>query len=449
MEVKRDDTIEYRPRVVADSEYMHVRLFQQTGSTDVPIAGTGGIATIELPVIPMNLGKSFLNFTQTIPAQAGFANAFRDTPPISRLELYTRGGQYLMDVTNFNNIYQAFGQRTKKIEDFHGSDDAILVKRTPLTAPAAVVVPALFGDLGAARTSVAAVNTALTSVSSQYAVDNMDIKKFATSAAAAGALVVNWRIEMSELYNTALSLDKSVYLGEVLNLRITFAGIQEHGFGSTSTSLAGVTVSPIALVAGPTITDLNFYLAQEMNPMVVNDLVQTVRSTGMEILIPYTHVYKTVQTGTSHAVSLRLSNGHGVSLERIYTIPLTGAEEKDTRYVSNAALMTSFYTILDSKRLQQFDVLGGTTKDYLWLRKDESKDRVVSIKQANSTTNFAWSDSWCRELECAKHQLAGGLDLSVERKYDFYATGNANTNYYQAAVCQKILRIGAGGVQVS
>lgn len=447
MEVKRDSTIEYRPQVVADSEYMHVRLFQQSGAPNVVITDTGGVATIELPVIPMNLGKSFINFTQTLGAEAALTNAFRDTPPISRIELYTRGGQYLMDVTNFNHIYQAFGQRTKKIEDFHGSDDAILVKRQPLTAPAAVVVPDPFANLAEARAAVNNVNTALSSVSSQFAVDNMDIKKFATSTAAA-ALTVNWRIECSELYNTVLSLDKSIYMGEVLNLRITFAGTQSHGFRSTATALDGTVTGADVLTSAPTITNLNFYLAQEMNPMVVNDLVQTVNSSGMEILIPYTHSYKTIQTGTSHAVSLRLSNGHGISLERIYTIPVDGAEEKNTRFVADADNIVNFYTILDSKRLQQFDVLCGAIRDYLWLRKDESKDRVVSIKQSNSAQNFAWSDSWCRELECAKNQLAGGLDLSVERKYDFYATGSANTNYYQAAVCQKVMRIGAGGVQV-
>jgi hypothetical protein len=275
----------------------------------------------------------------------------------------------------------------------------------------------------------------------------MDIKKFATSTAAA-PLTVNWRIECSELYNTVLSLDKSIYLGEVLNLRLTFAGTQSHGFRSTATALDGTVTAPNPLTTAPTITDLNFYLAQEMNPMVVNDLVQTVNSSGMEMLIPYTHAYKTIQTGTSHAVSLRLSSGHGISLERIYSIPVDGAEEKNTRFVADADNIVNFYTILDSKRLQQFDVLGGTTRDYLWLRKDESKDRVVSIKQSNSAQNFAWSDSWCRELECAKNQLAGGLDLSVERKYDFYANGAANTTYYQAAVCQKVMRIGAGGVQI-
>lgn len=447
MEVKRDSTIEYRPQVVADSEYMHVRLFQQTGAPNVVIADTGGTATIELPVIPMNLGKSFLNFTQTLAAEAAFTNAWRNTPPISRLELYTRGGQYLMDVTNFNNIYQAFGQRTKMIEDFHGSDDAILVKRQPLVAPTPVVIPDPFANLAEARTSVDEVNTALNNVSSQFAVDSMEIKKLVTSTAAA-PVSVNWRIECSELFNTVLSLDKSIYLGEVLNLRITFAGTQEHGFRSAATALDGTVTAADVLTAAPTITNLNFYLAQEMNPMVVNDLVETVNSSGMEVLIPYTHAYKTNQAGTSHSVSLRLSNGHGIALERIYTIPVDGAEEKDTRYTADADNITSFYTILDSKRLSQFDILAGTTRDYLWLRKDESKDRVVSIKQSNSAQNFAWSDGWIRELEAAKNQLAGGLDLSVERKYDFYAIGAANTNYYQAAVCQKVMRIGAGGVQV-
>lgn len=445
MEIKRDSTIEYRPQVMADSEYMHVKLFQQTGAPNVVIADTGGVATMELPVIPMNLGKSFLNFTQTLAAETALTNAWRHTPPISRLEMYTRSGQTLCDVTNFNNIYQAFGQRTKKIEDFHGSDDAILVKRQPLDAPGVVADAA--GDPATGAEFDAAV-AAINATSSQFAVDPMEIKKLATSTAAA-PLTVNWRIEGSELYNTVFSLDKSIYLGEVVNLRITFAGTQEHGFRSASTALDGTVVGADVLTAAPTITDLNFYLAQEMNPMVVNDLVQTVQTSGMEVLIPYTHSYKTVQTGTSHNVSLRFGSGHGVSLERIYSIPLDGAEEKDTRYDANADNITNFYTILDSKRMQQFDVLCGTVRDYLWLRKDESKDRVVSLKQANSAQNFAWSDSWCRQLECAKDQLAGGLSLDVERKYDFYALGAANTQYYQAAVCQKILRVSSTGVQIS
>jgi hypothetical protein len=89
------------------------------------------------------------------------------------------------------------------------------------------------------------------------------------------------------------------------------------------------------------------------------------------------------------------------------------------------------------------------------MKTQEKKDRVVSLALTNDDTNFAHSDSWCSGLECAKHQKNGGLDLSVERKYDLYATrgadagiSGASVNYYSACVTQKQLMISPAGVQV-
>ena len=183
----------------------------------------------------------------------------------------------------------------------------------------------------------------------------------------------------------------------------------------------------------------------------------------MSVVIPFVHSYKTVATAAESAVSIRLSRGHGQSVERIYSIPVTGmqvrqvttdalygAEQWGGRYSADASLLTSFYSLLDSRRLQEFDVLCGTTKDYSWLREHEKKDRVVSLSEdLNDTKNFAWSDSWCADLECAINQHVGGLDLSVERKYDVYFRATpANIKYYTAVVCQKMLSMGPAGVDV-
>ena len=407
MEVKRNETIEYRPTLVADSEYKMTRLVQQSGGDSVPINASNNSATIELPAVCMNLAKSYLNFTINVPAPGGTNVAFlyRDTPPISRLELFTRSGKYLCDISNFSNIYQAFGQRTKKIESFHGSDTGVVVKTG-------------LNDLETKRITIPAATTAITDT---------------------------FRIPGSELYNTVLSLDKSMYFGEVLQLRITF---QNHeGAAFFADNAAGL--NPVA-AAGTTITGLNYFLAQEQNPRVVNDLVQTVSTEGMTVVVPFVHSYKTTATAADTAVSIRLSRGHGQSVERIYTIPINGAEVGVSRYVANAGALVSFYSLLNSKRLQEFDVLCGTTKDYDWLRAHEKKDRVVSLSEAeNDTKNFAWSDSWCDGLECAKDQKLGGLDLSVEQKYDIYfKAGGTATKYYTAVVCQKMLSMGPGGVDI-
>lgn len=435
MEVKRSETIEYRPSLVADSEYKMSRLVQNTGANSVTISASQSTATIEIPAVCMNLAKSYLNFTVTVPAAtdaAHFSQCYRDTPPIARMELFTRGGKYLMDISNFSNIYQAFGQRTKKIEDYHGSDNGIVVKT---------------------------------------GLNNLTTRRL-LSVDGNTAAVVNFKIPGSELFNTVMSLDKSLYFGEVLQLRLTFLEKDAIGFSSTNENgLPTVPVNaadpladlPVTAPGAITLTNFNYFLAQEQNPAVVNDLVQTVSTTGMSVVIPYVHSYKTAATAPDTAVSIRLSRGHGQSCERIYSIPVTGIRVRDNpadalygaeqwggRYSADADQLISFYSLLDSKRLQEFDVICGTTKDYDWLRAHEKKDRVVSLStDLNDTKNFAWSDSWCADLECAINQHVGGLDLSVEHKYDVYfSAGAANIKYYTAVVCQKMLSMDPSGVEV-
>ena len=422
MEIKRAETIEYRPSVMADSEYKVTRLVQNTGANNVTISTSQSVATIELPAVAMNLAQSYLNFTVTVPENTTTANsyalAYRDTPPIQRLELFTRGGKYLMDISNFANVYQAFGQRTKKIEDYHGFSDGVVVKTE---------------------------------------INDLKTKRFQLGGDGAGTpapAVVNFKIPGHELYNTILSLDKSVYFGEVLQLRITFGEKNSIGFWSASNVGTGGVEAANAI----TLTGLNYFLAQEQNPRVVQDLVETVSTTGMSLVVPFVHSYKTTGQAEDTAVSIRLSRGHGQSVERIYTVPIAGAESFETRYVANAEQLVSFYSLLDSKRMQEFDVGCGVptsdppgARDYLWLRAHEKKDRVVSLQPSNDVTNFAWSDSWCDGLECAKQQHLGGLDLSVERKYDVYfkaATGVVATKYYSAVVCQKMLTISPAGVDL-
>ena len=128
--VQLDQSINYRQSVMADSEYKYTKIIQNTGGEDVTISNSQLTSTFELPAVAYNLAKSYINFTQTIPhaGNTDFAHAYRDTPPFARLELTTRSGAALMDITNYSNIFQSFGQRTKLIQDFMGDDDGILVK---------------------------------------------------------------------------------------------------------------------------------------------------------------------------------------------------------------------------------------------------------------------------------------------------------------------------------
>ena len=469
MEVKMDQTLQYGQMVKRDSSYKYTKIVRNDGGGDLKMSGSTQTTTFEIPVVGFNLAQSSINFNQNFEVAPAVANSFRHTPPWSRVELFTRGGQYLMDVTNFSHVYTAFGQRTKEIEDFHGDDNGIIVKQIPTpTAFGAPAAPAseTSGDVPAVNAAMVTVNAAITRLNtvadavttSLRSSSELQIKKLAQATNPA-TLSVRWQISGRELYNTVMSLDKSIIVGEVLNLRITWLEKIAHGFNSDD--LVGTT--PIALTQDVTITDLGLYLAQETNQAVLNDLSQVISQSGLSVLIPYTHAYKTTlqDTQTSHAVSVRLSRGHGRSLERIYTLFGSGAEEKNTRYdatLENASPVAhgpvSFYSLLDSKRMQEFDI-SVAAQDYDWTKKLEKKDRAVSLSIGNDQSLFAWSENWCGDdLECAINQHIGGLDLSVERKYDLYvnrlAVGGAGVplSYYTAAVCQKQLMIGPGGISV-
>jgi hypothetical protein len=421
MQSKIDNTIQYNQSLKRDSEYRYTKLIQNTGGDSVTLLTASQTSIFEIPVVGMNLAKSFITFDQKIPendTKAHYAHAWRHTPPWQRVELYTRSGVYLMDVTNFNHVYQAFGQRTMPISDFQGSNSGVIIKT---------------------------------------GTNDLTVKRFSSGSATAdpatgsGSVSQSWRIPGRELYNTVLSLDKTIITGEVLNLRVTWLPAQGHGFWSTDA--LGVTAPrDIDNLSSVTISNIAMYLAQEMNPSVLNELSQVVSTSGMSILIPYIHAYKTNLQGTSNAVSLRFSRGHGISLERVYTLTTTGAEGAATRYDSVIATnFTSFYSLLDSKRLQEFDV-NVASRDFVWMKDAENKGRVVSLQLSNDINNFAFSDSWCgNDLECSIHQHISGLSLDQEKKYDVYFTrplGVLNYNYYSVAVCQRQLLCGPSGVQV-
>jgi len=171
--------------------------------------------------------------------------------------------------------------------------------------------------------------------------------------------------------------------------------------------------------------------------------------------MPYAFVYKTnINNQSSHAISTRYSRGHGRMLERIYTRFQNNDETKENRYA--AALVgteiTSFYSLLDSRRMTEFDI-NVASVDYHWMREREHAGKVVGLDISNDTLDFAWSDSWCQnDTECARKGEIAGLSLEgSEVKYDLYinCNGAQSKNYYTVAVTQRMLQVTPSGIIVS
>ena len=412
MEVKRSETIDYQQSVKRDSSYRHMVIKQQTGADDATVGNSQITSVFELPAVSMNLAESFLNFNQVVPAQGAnvVSNAWRHTPPIARMELLTRGGQYLMDVQNFQEFVLSNGRRNKKIEDVSSTTNNDI---TVMTA----------GDRNVIQTT--------------------------EQSAADTAQTIRWRIAFKELYETCLSLNKSIYLNEVLLLRVTWAPSTFQGWGS-----AADLTNPADLAGNVVINNLQVLLAQEMNPSVDAALRGAVSGgQGLSMIIPYPHVYKTnISAGTSQSVAIRASRGHGYSLERVYTLFKTGVESQATRFDAKRSEFTSFYNLLNSRRMSEFDYkVAGDDTDIVWLKRNDYKGLIVSAEPENLNDNLCWEDSFCDARQCAINQHVAGLSLEgAEIKYDLYATkanGNA-TNYFTSLICQKRLSVSPAGLSV-
>ena len=408
-------TIDYGMTMKKQSYFRHQKVVQNTGSEQVVIGASQQVTTFEIPTISLNLSASYLNFRQSVVAQGAnqYAHVFRHTVPWSRLELFSRSGVYLCDLNNCAEAMLALGQRTKKIEEFHGSYDDMLTRRA-------------VNDLETRVEEISAVNTA----------DDIE-----------------WRIQFKELYETVLSLDKTLNFGETMSLRITWKEAPAHGYQSDN--VGEFLGTKTALTGDITISNLALYIAGESNPDIVAALRETVATGNMPpILIPYTFVYKTnINNQTSQAISTRFSRGHGRTLVKVMTLFNAGTESVGTRYDADLdpAEFVSFYSLLNSRRTTEFDLLvADGVEDYQWMRAEAHKDLVVSLTPDNNKEMFAWEDDWSGTNQASIHQQLSGLPLDDEIKYDLYVTcnGNQTKNYYTVGVCQRMLQITPAGLVV-
>ena len=413
LKLEFSDSLDYKKTAKIQSRYRYQKVVQNTGAEGVAIGGSNQTTTFEIPAVALSLAHSHLNFQSTHPAEAKFSHIFRNTVPWSRVEVYTRSGTSLMDVTSFAEHFLTVSQRVKTVQDFSTSDNEIL---------------------------------------SRTALNNLSIKKLSSSADGAEQ-TIQWRIPFRELYDTVLSLDKTVMFNEVLNLRITWRQASAWGYNSDDAAGGGTTTDLAGDVA---IANLALYISAEANPFVVADLTEQVeRGTMPSLLIPYSFVYKTnITNQSSHAISTRFSRGHGRMLERVLTRFQNAAETKENRYTADltATDFTSFYSLLNSRRMTEFDV-NVAAADYQWMREQEHAGKVVGLDATNDTSDFAWSDSWCQsDTECARKQQIAGLSLDgAEVKYDLYIQCPAakTKNYYTIAVTQREMLITPSGIIIN
>jgi hypothetical protein len=324
--------------------------------------------------------------------------------------------------------------------------------RAGVDASKATVQAALKAWMGQPSTNARRHDDALiaddSGASSLVNVPYQEAKYFAVGGSNTATPVISVKMPLSMLYDSIFEHDKTILFNEILSLRIVWApSTKIHYYGtdakcpSEGTVQAAVSVD----VANPTL-----FLATETSQEVINALRAKIASGGMSFLTPYPHVYKTALAGGSQNVILRFDRGHGRKLKKIYHSVFNNAENKNTAYDHDNradAKITEFYTTLDSKRVQDFNVDTSALEDYMLL-----KPKLDGSALMNSNVyqyNWFWVDDFTGDAPLWKkdHNVSEGLSLAQERRWEFVSTtAGANLSHYTFAVLEKEVKITPQGI---
>lgn len=438
MSIKLDQTIDYSAKDLESSSLSHMKLVPLSGNQTQAVGTAGVDITFEIPVQAVNLARSYFSASVSIPAQGGVTVswAHRGIVPFSSMQLFTRGGQYLLNLqeraTDYSRVVMSSDCSGDELE--HGSEEGQLYPTTDTKS--------LIGDLGAVG-----------SVAAPY-------KEQAYLSASGANAVQTYKIifPMSQLKETILAVDKSILFREVIVCKFKLAPKGDIAYqGGLATSPDNV---PVDLAGDITYSDIAFFVAQERNASIVQALnAQTESQEGFSLLVPYPSTFTNIRTTAQQNVSLRLNRSHGASLKAVKHVVFnnTGANLlRNDRYERNnrgQLKAATYYINLNNNRLTEFNIDSAKGEDWMVLRQKlrQSPSYNRAIYQLNwfhedDFSNYAdkMSDMKTKDTNCMS-----GISLNEEIRWDYYSTcANASHRHFTIAHGQKVLNINRSGLVI-
>jgi hypothetical protein len=439
--------LDYKMMKYSHPTYNLTRILPLSGTQDVAIQnGSGNQERLfELPTKVFNPSESIFQWDTTIPdLNTKYNIAFADTiGELNQIELYTRSGQFLARIEDVNTYIQCVLPKETALSEFLSFEDSDVIKPCNLAS----------ADNKLPTSSLGGVNTASRAfVEKRYLVAGA-----VGNAGTQGDLILRRRFKLGSFLNSFFSINKDVLFPEVLILRVLFNGSK---LGFTADDAAGTT--PIALAGANVINNLQLLLAVEQNQEIINSLQQKITA-GFDLMIPYIHRYKNNLTGSQQNVSIRLNRGHGAVCKKIIHSLYHATETVNNAYnhsnlpaaaFSVAAPITlrteEYYTMLDNNRIQQYNLDCSFDKmdDYVLHKPMLKGSCLLDYK----TYAYNWlhcedfsnekSPSFSDVTPVSKDNLVSGLDLTIERKWDWVGTSMRLTNnHYTFVICDKALKI--------
>ena len=488
MSVSVSKAQDYSPKEISAGTYILRAVNPENGQPTISLSSTYNTDFL-LPNTVLNLGRSYLNFAVTFPAQLAYAlNAVHNgfLAPIDGIVLSTASGVRLVDMNNLPEFTKLTWRSMTNFEDFQsfpvhtsaaGFDCTIadaahaaysnvsecaeaghLFHRTRVTADGATASASFAAGAvcftGEDRKTLDNIDDAYTGVSNALA------PFIATSSATlANIPQMAYRVQLplKMIYGSLLELDKDLYLGEQVRLTIRWNLGSKIGYAVPGASYVAATTAATGLCPPvlattdatvlPTISNVQLRIAVETNDAIASAIKQKVMAdSGIQIRIPYTYVFKGVTSGVANdtvTIIRKLNRGHGAKLVRVVAGVFAAAHSANSggsycntyNYALGAAGVApifpkwqSYRTFIDSKPLTD-DIL--TLSDYFAYEYNKEKFRGSCIR---SLRDFLQNPAIIEDFSGVPYakdwpetdDIASGLDLSTEREFALQVTAGSS-----------------------
>lgn len=287
-------------------------------------------------------------------------------------------------------------------------------------------------------------------------------------AAGTALPVSNVEFKFKYLYNTIMALNKDLYFGEIVNVRIVFDSPSSMYYTTTpnasySNALVNAAASYNQIV---TLSNVAMYVAVESDTNIINNIINEYNTNGIKISIPYVYTNK-INPGasTNPSITLRYNSAHGKKLRKIYISPFHLTESSNTAYMRYNDLgmsvpgtsilqpITRFYTMLNNDRLNDFDIDCTYQQDWMLMYRKLQKSAIQGYR--DYAASWFWVEDFTGEgplweKESHDTSLSSGVSLASEQKYDifFYTPGGQAFNFYCFAITEKELTIRPGSMTI-
>ncbi len=440
MSVDVPEQVDYQKTSSFEPIYDYVPIYPNENTTAISTVSAGQERNFIIPSAGsdcVNLAKSYLTLKLTPtaggvgPGPADYYNwIFTNVMPFTTVQIFTSGGVYLMD---WSNVQAASKCLMDAAIDNETVDNCIL---DPTAAAAFCDVPTRNGG------GYNIID------GTPYQMDLTVPREAIVGGADVANPVLTLRIPFTSFVHSIASLDKDLWFPETIRLRIVFPKFDNFGFRSTSATVP--TTNPTTLLTDVSISNIQLYCAVERNPVLSESVIASARSNGMELL--YDNCNIGVQSFTNAGATANppqslFDNSFGKYLKRVYIAAVVQATGQ-LQFACPATTFTSYYSLLDTRQLQQQQLTVGTITPYSWIK--------PLIKGTWAMTSQYWSKNWFHvdgfdsmgAVESSNSQKECGIELSQQKRYQFYAnvSGAATVNYYTIAVFQRKLIISGNRV---